>query len=234
MSMVTTTTSSEPIAAPADGLCLDCNYPLRGLAEPRCPECGRAFDPADAHTFNPGRPMPRWTRWWLKPAGRGMLIGAALAALLLATVPYRDFMEPGVSYLAPHFRIPLTDRHVGITHKSVAALLWLALFVAWSGRAAMRWFIVRHFRQDRALLRVDRRVRRLSSVLFLASMFLAGCGTYDCWHARYINVWGFGGIAYSEHGGPCYHRAERWAHLAGPFYAFTTYYARPLGLHFGL
>jgi hypothetical protein len=176
--------------------------------------------------------MTRWTRWWLNPAGRGMLVCVAIAAVVLATVPYSEFMEPGVSYYSPHFRIPLTERYVGITHKSVAALLWLALLLAWSCRAAMRWFIVRHFRQDRALLAVDRRVRRLSGVVFLTSMFLAGCGTYDCWHARYFNVWGVGGIAYSDHGGPCYHYAERHAHLAGRFYLFTGYYTRPLGLHF--
>jgi hypothetical protein len=27
------------------GLCLNCGYDLRGLTEPRCPECGKAFDP---------------------------------------------------------------------------------------------------------------------------------------------------------------------------------------------
>ncbi len=27
-------------------LCLDCGYDLRGQTVPRCPECGRPFDPA--------------------------------------------------------------------------------------------------------------------------------------------------------------------------------------------
>ena len=31
--------------------CLGCTYPLDGLEEHRCPECGRAFDPADPDTF---------------------------------------------------------------------------------------------------------------------------------------------------------------------------------------
>lgn len=35
--------------------CLSCAYILNGLAENRCPECGRAFDPADATTFVLGR-----------------------------------------------------------------------------------------------------------------------------------------------------------------------------------
>jgi hypothetical protein len=31
--------------------CRGCAYDLRGLAENRCPECGRAFDPAKPGTF---------------------------------------------------------------------------------------------------------------------------------------------------------------------------------------
>ena len=34
-----------PIYPP--GYCKGCGYCLRGLPEPRCPECGRAFDPAE-------------------------------------------------------------------------------------------------------------------------------------------------------------------------------------------
>ncbi len=32
--------------------CIGCGYQLIGLPEPRCPECGRAFDPADPGTFS--------------------------------------------------------------------------------------------------------------------------------------------------------------------------------------
>ncbi len=31
--------------------CLGCGYILDGLPEPRCPECGRGFDPNDALTY---------------------------------------------------------------------------------------------------------------------------------------------------------------------------------------
>jgi hypothetical protein len=31
--------------------CLSCKYDLSNLAEHRCPECGRVFDPADSSTF---------------------------------------------------------------------------------------------------------------------------------------------------------------------------------------
>jgi len=36
---------------PNTGFCLDCGYPLFGLREPVCPECGRRFNPADSTTY---------------------------------------------------------------------------------------------------------------------------------------------------------------------------------------
>ena len=33
--------------------CIDCGYPLNHLPDPRCPECGRDFDPDDSKTFLP-------------------------------------------------------------------------------------------------------------------------------------------------------------------------------------
>ncbi len=35
-----------------DANCLACGYSLRGLADPRCPECGRSFDPANPATYS--------------------------------------------------------------------------------------------------------------------------------------------------------------------------------------
>ncbi|MGE3182214.1 MAG: hypothetical protein AB7N71_11335, partial [Phycisphaerae bacterium] len=37
--------------APRPMHCLKCEYDLRGVADCRCPECGRAFDPDDDATF---------------------------------------------------------------------------------------------------------------------------------------------------------------------------------------
>jgi hypothetical protein len=40
--------------------CKNCHYALEGLAEHRCPECGRAFDPDDALSTAPAHDlMPR-------------------------------------------------------------------------------------------------------------------------------------------------------------------------------
>ena len=42
--------SQPEVPMPEGALCLDCGYRLRGLAEPRCPECGRVFTPGLATT----------------------------------------------------------------------------------------------------------------------------------------------------------------------------------------
>jgi hypothetical protein len=54
--------------------CRSCRYPLQGLSGPRCPECGRSFDPSDVLTFS--RYQRDATRWptlaavaWLVLAG---------------------------------------------------------------------------------------------------------------------------------------------------------------------
>src|SRR5256886_12732816 len=49
------------------GLCLDCGYSLFGLPTPRCPECGRDFDPLDPATMNMGREFSELARIVLGP-----------------------------------------------------------------------------------------------------------------------------------------------------------------------
>ena len=45
---------AEPLDQPwlLTARCKSCLYPLRDLSAPRCPECGRTFDPFDPHTMN--------------------------------------------------------------------------------------------------------------------------------------------------------------------------------------
>jgi hypothetical protein len=65
--------SHDPAAAatsrpqPPIGLCLDCGYALHGLPTPRCPECGREFDPLDPKTMNMGRELSELAKWVLGP-----------------------------------------------------------------------------------------------------------------------------------------------------------------------
>ncbi len=40
-----------PLPGTEERYCRRCSYPLRGLPEQRCPECGQAFDPGDPKTY---------------------------------------------------------------------------------------------------------------------------------------------------------------------------------------
>jgi hypothetical protein len=64
-SRVTAVESSTP--EPISTLCLDCGYVLDHLAEPRCPECGRPFDPRDPSTFTTPAEYFKWRRWAQPP-----------------------------------------------------------------------------------------------------------------------------------------------------------------------
>ena len=113
-------------------LCLGCNYPLRGLHESRCPECGRAFDPDDPWTMNIGRPMPPLARALIAPPARAawtvfflaigaILWGAAWLAggqfvlmagmfLLALNVVYRGIRLLISGLLARRYRQPIPRR----------------------------------------------------------------------------------------------------------------------------
>jgi hypothetical protein len=67
-----------------EGFCLKCRYPLRGLPEPRCPECGTVFHPNDRHTFLVAgqRPIGPTARWLYRPPGRVFRFICVFVALL--------------------------------------------------------------------------------------------------------------------------------------------------------
>src|SRR5689334_14789076 len=74
------------------GSCWECGYSLRGLAEARCPECGRRFDPADERTMNMGGEVRQLARFLMKPPGwvTHLLTGlAVLMSLWAAAAPAR-------------------------------------------------------------------------------------------------------------------------------------------------
>ena len=62
--------------------CQKCWYVLDGLTEPRCPECGRPFDPARRRSY---RTKPRG-RWWLN-----VVLGTAAALLVLFALSWGWF-----------------------------------------------------------------------------------------------------------------------------------------------
>lgn len=85
------------VDVPDNAVCMGCGYALRGLPVPRCPECGRAFDPNDPNSFGP-RPVPQWLRYWLEdpPSWQiGVVIGVFFLCLVLHALvwPSSDGLE---------------------------------------------------------------------------------------------------------------------------------------------
>ena len=66
---------SIPEILPSTARCRGCDYLLRDLPAPVCPECGRAFDPHDPTTYETRPPGWRRRQW--------MRRGAPVAGLLL-------------------------------------------------------------------------------------------------------------------------------------------------------
>ena len=62
--------------------CLGCGYDLRDLNQPACPECGRAFDPANPQTW--AHPRADRYRKLARLAGRACLLIAVCPALISA------------------------------------------------------------------------------------------------------------------------------------------------------
>src|SRR5881227_2425125 len=75
------------------GTCWECGYSLRGLLTPRCPECGRPFDPADKTTMNMGTEVGWIKRWLMRPPGwptHILTAAAVFMSLWACVVPTRS------------------------------------------------------------------------------------------------------------------------------------------------
>ena len=107
----------ETLSVPEAARCKTCGYALRGLGDPRCPECGGAFDPDDPTTYTEECPKGvldnRWTI--LLPC---CIIG--VVGNLLLGIPIRALV------LFPSWLCSDSAFH---RHRSVWLLLTVAAFV---------------------------------------------------------------------------------------------------------
>jgi hypothetical protein len=101
------------------GRCLHCNYVLRDLPIPRCPECGQEFDPADVRTMNLGREITPAARWAMGPAGSAM--GAGMFVVAALAVWFN--------------RLPVVE----MDRSAIDGVLLIALGLLWLG-----WPLIRH------------------------------------------------------------------------------------------
>jgi hypothetical protein len=130
-------------------LCLGCNYSLRGLAENRCPECGREFNLQDPTTFNNARPL-RWIdRKLLRPIGWPMFTAIGLLCC-------------GYLYLAINPAI----YYFGI-HIIVGFLLFVAISILLIIRSNLR-----HYFPPRSIFRSSARQRERRALGIFAVTFL--------------------------------------------------------------
>lgn len=125
--------------------CLGCGYALRGLIDERCPECGRAFDPADWRTMKikfPGNRPPRRD----PPLPMDDYARAVLA-------PMR---WPGRIYPWVTIALLLLDL-LWAGPPDVPVVLWLGLLLA-VGIPIVRRRAIDDYGQPDAMLRVDRKM----------------------------------------------------------------------------
>ena len=94
--MTTADATGSPATTPT---CLDCEYPLTGLAHNQCPECGRAFDPAVRETMGP-RIEPADT--WRRAIRAGVIVQVVIVFTALSIIAY-GFAEVGVTAAIAHW-----------------------------------------------------------------------------------------------------------------------------------
>jgi hypothetical protein len=107
--------------------CQGCQYPLRGLTEARCPECGRPFDPADPTTMWHDRVPGRVGRFFLKPPGWPLNTATILVGLMMLVAA----SGPGTYF--------------GLF--ALALLAWLVIVTAWFVRFLVSLALIRYYRR---------------------------------------------------------------------------------------
>ena len=143
-------------AVPVDppiGLCLDCGYALHGLPTPRCPECGREFDPLDPQTMNMGRELSEVAKFVLGPVRWPVSLlswGAIVIALWYARLPG------------------------GQVANSSSIWILIGLGVLWLAWPVVRWIAARRYGWPTSLLMRGQRLRLAVGV----SILLAALAIY--------------------------------------------------------
>ena len=105
--------------------CKTCHYSLANLTEHRCPECGNAFDPNDASTYERTRHIPRLS---IVNLVIGVCIYAATFFALLQAKAVRPSDIPETVWVTAFLALPLS------------AIIGVLVLIA---NAAIRWCLKR-------------------------------------------------------------------------------------------
>ncbi|MDB5319067.1 MAG: hypothetical protein JWN40_698 [Phycisphaerales bacterium] len=143
------------------GSCWECGYSLYGLPMPRCPECGRGFDPADLTTMNMGIKVGPVKRWLMTPPGWPMhllMVFAVAASVWASATP----MRPGalIDSLSYWFisndswgdlaGLPWMKFGNPYERFLFAATLWGAVLIFWLVRRLARAVMVKRISKQKA------------------------------------------------------------------------------------
>jgi hypothetical protein len=96
-------------------LCINCGYDLQALPEPRCPECGRGFDPDDPTTYRTSKAR--------RPLSARRMLGAA-ACFLAGLLCMRLINFPGESIQPNSPRILGVLAAWGLAIAGILFLVW--------------------------------------------------------------------------------------------------------------
>jgi hypothetical protein len=142
------------------GACWECGYSLRGLTTPRCPECGRKFDPADERTMNMGWEVRRVVKWLMRPPGwpTHLLTGAAvIMSLWAAAAPmgrdsFMDLLNLRVLSIDYYQELRTMIWELGdpLGRFLLGAILWLMVAVVWISRRVARGVTVKRLSKQKA------------------------------------------------------------------------------------
>jgi hypothetical protein len=160
---------------PEHALCAGCNYPLRGLTEYRCPECGREFDPDNLVSVNLGRPLTPLARWLIGP------IGMEWSAVILVGC------AAGVWVYMACLGTSTTESNITAAFSTACA----GLGVIWLHHAIRQAALHTFAQPDRdAAAHVRRRTRLLVLVAILALFVAFGiAGPALKYAARFVDGW---------------------------------------------
>jgi hypothetical protein len=181
----------ETPTRPTDNaFCLSCGYALRELPAARCPECGRAFDPADLRTMSLGHPLRPWQRWLLRPTGWRVIALAVLGTAALASLsrwPRLSPEPPSILLDEFHWPRPGTMPPTAVDVAFYAAVGLWGVFIAWVGF----WQLVRLLGVPRAGRRakvwmID--TRRRHRAIFAAAIVSIVCMIFG-WQGRVGRRW---------------------------------------------
>jgi len=178
--------SDQGVASSTDSFCIGCGYSLRGLPSPRCPECGRQFDPTDPATMSIGRPLRAWQRSVFRPTSLAIVFPALLGtAQLIYLSGWPGIAPEPLDILRQELHwsgwSPTPEQLLFLT----AFPLWGLFLLFWLPRKLLRLTIPRRIRQRNTHGRDPLRREQVVAIFALVSVILVFFG----WHQRIARRW---------------------------------------------